>query len=107
MSTRRLIGDPLNVVVECSQAEAVSALVRHGAGAAFLPRRPAENELAGVVVRSTEPVVRRSIGLVFRPGPLTPAALAFLDAAKAGDAAAAAVSGRPAAGPSPGGTPPG
>lgn len=85
-TTRTLIDDALHaaigyVAVECTHRPAIWELVRHGAGAAFLPRRLAETELTGVVVRSTVPELRRSIGLVFRPGPLSPAAQAFLDVA--------------------------
>jgi DNA-binding transcriptional LysR family regulator len=70
-----------SVVVECAHRAAIYELVQHGAGAAFLPRRFADMELAGVVVRSTVPRMRRSIGLVLRPGPPSPAAAAFLEAA--------------------------
>src|SRR5215207_766003 len=85
-TTRTLIDDALQaavnyVAVECAHRPAIWELVRHGAGATFLPRRLAENELTEVVVRSTSPAIRRSIGLVFRPGPLSPAAQAFLDVA--------------------------
>lgn len=86
MATRTLIDDALqaavgHVAVECAHRPAIWELVRHGAGATFLPRRLAENELAEVVIRSTVPELRRSIGLVFRPGPLSPAAQAFLEVA--------------------------
>jgi DNA-binding transcriptional LysR family regulator len=67
------------VAVECAHRAAISELVQHGAGAAFLPRKVAETELTGVVVRSMVPEMRRSIGVVFRPGPLSPAAAAFLE----------------------------
>lgn len=70
------------VAVECANRQAIWELVMHGAGATFLPRRFADNELRGVVVRSTVPEIRRSVGLVFRPGPLSPAAQAFLDVAE-------------------------
>lgn len=71
-----------HVAVECAHREAIWELVMHGAGATFLPRRIAESELSGVVVRSTKPQIRRSVGFVFRPGPLSPAAQAFLDVAE-------------------------
>jgi DNA-binding transcriptional LysR family regulator len=69
------------VAVECAHRQAIWELVMHGAGATFLPRRIAETELRNVVVRSTSPQVRRTVRLVFRPGPLSPAATAFLDVA--------------------------
>ncbi|MFC5744379.1 LysR family transcriptional regulator [Actinomadura rugatobispora] len=69
------------VVVECVHRQAVWELVRHGAGAAFLPRGFAEACLDDVAVRATLPAIRRRIGLVHRPGPLSPAARAFLDVA--------------------------
>ncbi|GAA2430508.1 hypothetical protein GCM10010191_50120 [Actinomadura vinacea] len=69
------------VAVECAHRQAIWELVMHGAGATFLPRRIAETELANVAVRSTVPQVRRTVRVVFRPGPLSPAAAAFLDVA--------------------------
>jgi DNA-binding transcriptional LysR family regulator len=69
------------VAVECAHRQAIWELVMHGAGATFLPRRIAETELRNVVVRSTSPQVRRTVRLVFRPGPLSPAATAFLNVA--------------------------
>ncbi|MGH3450376.1 MAG: LysR family transcriptional regulator [Haloechinothrix sp.] len=85
-TTRTLINDALDaaagyIAVECAHRQAIWELVRHGAGATFLPRPLAENELKDVVVRSTVPEIRRSIGVVFRSGPLSPAALAFLELA--------------------------
>ncbi|WP_219506148.1 LysR family transcriptional regulator [Nonomuraea ceibae] len=66
------------VVMECAHRQAIWELVRHGVGAAFLPRAFAESGIDGVVVRSTDPPIHRRIGLVFRAGPLSPAASAFL-----------------------------
>jgi DNA-binding transcriptional LysR family regulator len=70
------------VAVECAHREAIWELVMHGAGATFLPRRIAESELSGVVVRSTTPQITSAVGFVFRPGPLSPAAEAFFDVAE-------------------------
>lgn len=70
-----------HVAVECAHRQAISELVRHGAGATFLPRRIAESYLSDVVVRSTSPELQRSVGFVYRPGPLSPAATALLDVA--------------------------
>lgn len=82
-SGRAFINDTLDqaidyVAVECAHRQAIWELVMHGAGATFLPRRIAESELTGVVVRSTLPPTRRAIGFVFRPGALSPAATALL-----------------------------
>ncbi|MDA3629481.1 LysR family transcriptional regulator [Saccharopolyspora sp. WRP15-2] len=68
----------LTVAVESANRQSIWDLVAHGAGATFLPRSLAERELQGVVLRSTTPELRRSIGFVHRPGPLSPAAEAFL-----------------------------
>lgn len=70
-----------NVVVRSAHRQAVWQLVMAGAGATLLPRAIAEQELSGVVVRDTVPEIRRTTGLVFRPGPLSPAGCAFLQAA--------------------------
>ncbi|MEV0642956.1 LysR substrate-binding domain-containing protein [Streptomyces sp. NPDC050619] len=70
------------VAVECAHRQAIWELVMHGGGATFLPRQVAESELRNVVVRSMVPQIRRPMGLVFRPGPLSPAATAFLNAAE-------------------------
>ena len=71
------------VAVECAHRQAIWDLVMHGAGAAFLPRRLAETQLRDVVVRATVPPITREIGLVRRPGPLSPAANVFLELAEA------------------------
>jgi DNA-binding transcriptional LysR family regulator len=53
-------------------------LVLAGAGAALLPAPLAADAAArGASVASLRPRVRRSIGLVHRPGPLSPAAAAL------------------------------
>ncbi|MEV4643332.1 LysR family transcriptional regulator [Saccharopolyspora sp. NPDC049357] len=71
-----------NVAVECAHRQAIWDLVMRGAGATFLPRQIAETQLHGVVVRSLTPSIERTIGLLFRRGPLSPAAAAFLDVAE-------------------------
>lgn len=85
-TTRTIVDDVLDtaaqtVAVECANRQAVWDLVSHGAGATFLPRHLAETELEGVVLRSVVPEIRRSVGFVHRPGPLSPAAEAFLEIA--------------------------
>ena len=75
-------GPPRNVVVECAHRPAIWRLVQRGAGATLLPRTLAARELGGsVVVRSTRPALRRTVGLVLRPGPVSPAADALLTVA--------------------------
>ncbi|MCE3555928.1 LysR family transcriptional regulator [Pseudonocardia sp. RS11V-5] len=85
--TRSLPVDPLlgridEVAVECAHRAAIYALVQHGAGAAFLPRSAVETELSGIATRSIDPPLWRTVGVVFRPGPLSPAAEVFLAAAR-------------------------
>ncbi|MGP4020315.1 LysR family transcriptional regulator [Saccharopolyspora sp. 5N708] len=82
-TTRPLVDEVLDtavqtVAVECANRQAIWDLVAHGAGATFLPRHLAERELEGVVLRSTVPEIWHSVGFVHRPGPLSPAAEAFL-----------------------------
>ena len=74
--------EPL-VAVETSQREAIAPLVLSGAGTSFLPARLAE-PLAkqGAVVARLVPTLTRTIGLVHRPSPLTPAARAFVERAR-------------------------
>ncbi|RKT87664.1 DNA-binding transcriptional regulator, LysR family [Saccharopolyspora antimicrobica] len=84
--TRTLVDDVLDtsaltVAVESANRQAIWDLVAHGAGATFLPRALAERELHGAVLRSITPELRRSVGFVHRPGPLSPAAEAFLTVA--------------------------
>jgi DNA-binding transcriptional LysR family regulator len=56
-------------------------LVMAGAGAAVLPEEIARTQLRGVVLRRTEPEIRRGLAVLYRPGQLSPAAEAFLSAA--------------------------
>jgi len=84
-STRRLVDQALeaagiegNVAVETAQREALVPLVLAGAGTTFLPG-PLADEAArrGAVVRSLDPPLRRTIGLLYRHGSLSPAAAEF------------------------------
>lgn len=71
-----------DVRVEINQREAILPLVLNGAGAAFLPRRLAEEaENRGASVRRLRPALTRPIGLAHRAGVLSPAARAFVDLA--------------------------
>jgi DNA-binding transcriptional LysR family regulator len=72
------VGLDVNIAVETDHREAIGPLVRAGAGVAVLPADLAD-EIAGpdVEVRSITPRVVRRIGLIRRPGPLSPAAASF------------------------------
>jgi LysR family carnitine catabolism transcriptional activator len=74
--------DPV-IAVETSQREAIAPLVLSGAGTSFLPARLAKSLSAqGAVVARLVPTLTRTIGLVHRPAPLTPAARAFVELAR-------------------------
>jgi DNA-binding transcriptional LysR family regulator len=85
-STRRLVDEALaaagitpTIAVETDHREAIAPLVVAGAGVSLLPRRLADSARAlGAVVREITPPIVREVGIVRRPGPLSPAARAFL-----------------------------
>ncbi len=85
-STRRLIEESFaaagldpNVAVETDHREALAPLVRSGAGVAIVPRPLADAAVSSEVeVRPLHPRLQREVGLIHRPGPLSPAAAAFL-----------------------------
>jgi DNA-binding transcriptional LysR family regulator len=71
------------VAVETELREALLSLVLAGAGSALLPRPLAEQaRQRGAVVTELAPPLRRDVGLVYRPGALSPAARAFVDLAR-------------------------
>lgn len=70
--------DLVNVVVEVPDRLAVREMVGHGVGAALLPRSIAEQDSPAASVRSLHPPVIRRTGIVFRDGPLSPAAAALV-----------------------------
>jgi DNA-binding transcriptional LysR family regulator len=71
------------IAVETSQREAIAPLVLNGAGTSFLPARLAAPLAAqGAVVARLVPTLTRTIGLVHRSSPLTPAARAFVELAR-------------------------
>jgi LysR family carnitine catabolism transcriptional activator len=71
------------IAVETSQREAIAPLVLAGAGTSFLPAGLAKSLGAqGAVVARLVPMLTRTIGLVHRPAPLTPAARAFVELAR-------------------------
>jgi LysR family transcriptional regulator, carnitine catabolism transcriptional activator len=85
-STRELVEHALAlagiepvVAVEVGHREALLPLVLAGAGTSFLPRPLAHQaSRRGAVVLRLDPPIVRQIGLIHRPGPLAPAAHAFL-----------------------------
>jgi LysR family carnitine catabolism transcriptional activator len=89
-STRGLLDDALarsagraTIVVEAAQREALLPLIVAGAGAGLLPRPLADVARAlGCVVVEPQPAVSRSVALVHRDGPLTPAAARFVELAR-------------------------
>jgi DNA-binding transcriptional LysR family regulator len=76
------------IAVETAQREAIAPLVLGGAGTSFLPR-PMADALAvqGAVVARLVPGLSRTIGLLHRASPLTPAARAFVQLARGQGAA--------------------
>ncbi len=73
---------PVTIAVEAAQREALLPLIVAGAGAGLLPRPLAEVASAlGCVVVEPSPAVSRSVALVHREGPLTPAAGRFVELA--------------------------
>ncbi len=89
-STRRIVEAALDrlgatplVAVEVDQREAILPLVLAGAGAAFVPRRIAEQATAaGAVVTRPRPGLHRRVGLVRRSGPPSPVVAAFVAAVR-------------------------
>jgi LysR family transcriptional regulator, carnitine catabolism transcriptional activator len=88
-STRGLLDQTLapagrspHIVVEAAQREALLPLIVAGSGAGLLPRPLAEvGRGLGCVVVEPQPPVARSIALIYRNGPLTPAARRFVELA--------------------------
>jgi LysR family transcriptional regulator, carnitine catabolism transcriptional activator len=84
-STRTLLDQALrrhqlaaNIVIETSHREAIVPLVLAGTGATVLPGPLATHATRqGAVLAELDPPLRRRIGLVHRPAPLSPAACAF------------------------------
>ncbi len=81
-SSRALLDDAVGtprIAVETAQREALVPLVVSGAGAALLPEPLARQAAAlGAVLVMPRPAISRRFALLHRPGPLTPAASAFL-----------------------------
>jgi DNA-binding transcriptional LysR family regulator len=88
-STRRQVDDAFRaagleatLAVETDHREGIVPMVLAGAGVSIIPAPLAESGLLGErsdeVVRTISPRIRRKIGLVHRPGALSPAAQAFV-----------------------------
>jgi LysR family transcriptional regulator, carnitine catabolism transcriptional activator len=93
-STRHLLDDALaaagatpTIAVETDQREALVPLVLAGAGATIVPRAMADTaSRLGAVVTPLDPPITRSLALVHRAAPLSPAAAAFVALAVASSA---------------------
>jgi LysR family transcriptional regulator, carnitine catabolism transcriptional activator len=73
------------VAVVTAQRDAILPLVLAGAGAALVPEPIAAVARAlGAPVARPVPVVKRSLALIHRNGPLAPAAVRFVDLATGG-----------------------
>jgi LysR family transcriptional regulator, carnitine catabolism transcriptional activator len=72
-----------NVSVESGQREAIVPLVLAGAGSALVPEPVARTAAAqGAVIAPLQPPLTRTIGIVHRRAPLSPAARAFVEMAR-------------------------
>jgi DNA-binding transcriptional LysR family regulator len=86
-SSRRVLDDAFaaagltpRVAVEANARDAILPLVLAGAGASLLPRPLTVGAAAqGAVVSAVRPALHREVGVVHRPGPLSPAARAFVE----------------------------
>jgi DNA-binding transcriptional LysR family regulator len=78
----RAAGLEATLAVETDHREGIVPMVLAGAGVSIIPAPLAESGLLGAmsdeVVRTITPRIRRQIGLVHRPGALSPAAQAFV-----------------------------
>jgi DNA-binding transcriptional LysR family regulator len=73
------VGIPPQIAVQTAAREAIVPLVLAGAGAALLPAPLAhEAQRRGAIVRSARPPITRTVGLIYRQGPLSAAAREFL-----------------------------
>lgn len=90
-SLRRLVdaafadaGITPTIAVQTEQREGILPLVHAGAGATIVPGSVAETASGdGVVIAGLVPGIRREIGLIHRAGPISPAARAFVEIARA------------------------
>ncbi len=85
-SSRRLLDEAFSgagldptIAVETDHRETIVPLVLAGAGAALLPRPLADQaERDGAIIRKIAPAISRRVGVVWRTGPVSPAARALL-----------------------------
>ena len=78
------IDDAPLIAVETDQREAIVPLVVAGAGASVLPRPQAEAAaLFGATTVPLSPRLVRTVGLIWRDGPVSPSARAFIEAGAA------------------------
>lgn len=83
-TTMRELGTVPTIAVETAHRAMIVPLVLAGAGAALLPRSMAEDAATkGAWVGPVRPALRYRGRLVWRPGPLSPAAASFVDMARA------------------------
>ncbi len=76
------VGVTPQIAVQTAAREAIIALVLAGAGAALLPAPLAkEAQRRGAIARRARPAITRTVGLIHRPPPLSPAAREFLELA--------------------------
>ncbi|SDU56028.1 LysR family transcriptional regulator [Gordonia westfalica] len=75
--------DAHNIVIDCPLPAAIWNLVERGTGATVVPRVVADKQLAGARQLALDPPLTRPWGLVLRSGLPSPAALAFISAARA------------------------
>lgn len=76
-------GTAPSLAVESEHREAIVALVLAGAGASILPGPLADVARAsGAITIPLSPRLRRAVGLIWRDGPLSPAARAFIQIAR-------------------------
>ena len=79
----RRVGLAPEIAVETTHRAMIVPLVLEGAGAALLPKSMAEDARAkGAVVVTTAPELGYRARLVWRPGPLSPAAARFVALAR-------------------------
>ncbi len=98
-SSRRLLDEALSdagleptIAVETDHRETIVPLVLAGAGAAVLPRPlAADAERQGAVVKVIAPAISRRVGVVWRSGPVSPAAQVLLRLAGVDEITAPAV----------------
>ncbi|HEY1701165.1 MAG TPA: LysR family transcriptional regulator [Trebonia sp.] len=72
---------PEDAAIRSGFSQVTWELVMAGAGAAILPEEIARTQLRGVILRRTEPEIRRQVAVVYRTGQVSPGAAAFLDVA--------------------------